>query len=559
MFVRSCAKAFLSVGLSIGLVSGLVLPFVGCGSSTAIDSIQVSPTAVSVGTGATAQLTAMGTIGHGSHPSSNENITATVNWTSSATSVATVSAAGVVTGVSAGTATITATTQGFGGLITSNAASVTVTGTGGGTVTGDLSSLAIIPGSQSVASPSQTGQFIAIGTTSAGTTVDVTSQVAWTSSSAQVAKISTSGLATGLSQGTTTITAIATNPDGTVVTATATFTVTGGASEPFTAITITPGTQSLSATGQTGQFIALGTSGSTGLNEDVTNSAQVTWTSSAPSIAKVSTYPTNPAGLVSGVSAGSTTITAKLTNPDGSVVTSTATITVSITAAPEPLLSLSIVPSSVTVGNLQDTGQFLAFGTFSTAPTVQDLTNSPTLTWISSAPNIFPINTTGVEGSPAGVITAYGNGTVVVVAEAKNPDGSLVTATATFNCPLVLPTPTSAGTCYPGSQAPSLLATLTIYNEGLNTTDWLVTAASATGTPDVIHCGPGSSSNGLGGSVCVATYPIGSTVTVTAPAGAGNFGGWSSNCTQSAPVTAAGPNSCTVTLTTNDTVGAVFN
>jgi hypothetical protein len=100
---------------------------------------------------------------------------------------------------------------------------------------------------------------------------------------------------------------------------------------------------------------------------------------------------------------------------------------------------------------------------------------------------------------------------------------------------------------------------LTVYNEGLNTTNWLVTAPSVTGTPNVLHCGPGSNGAGLGGSVCVATYPVGSTIMLTAPAGAGNFGGWSYNCSGTAPVTAGGPNTCKVTLTTNDTVGAVFN
>ena len=108
-------------------------------------------------------------------------------------------------------------------------------------------------------------------------------------------------------------------------------------------------------------------------------------------------------------------------------------------------------------------------------------------------------------------------------------------------------------------EASSLLSTLTIYNEGVNTTDWLVTAPSATGTPNVLHCGPGSSQVGLGGSVCVATYPVGTTVLLTAPAGQGAFGGWSYNCIPTSAVTAAGPNTCQVTLTFDDTVGAIFN
>jgi hypothetical protein len=149
------------------------------------------------------------------------------------------------------------------------------------------------------------------------------------------------------------------------------------------------------------------------------------------------------------------------------------------------------------------------------------------------------------------------------------------TATATFNCPLVEPytnTQTgevTPGTCYPGSEASGLLVTLNIYNEGLNTTNWLVTAPSATNTPNVIHCGPGWAGNGnSGGSVCTATYPLGTTITLTAPAQSGvNFGGWSYNCTPVLAVNAAGPNSCTITLgnapngtdNSNVTVGAIFN
>jgi hypothetical protein len=572
---RFCLKALLLASL----VLPFVLPFSGCGSSTDVDSITVSPTTVTLGPGATVQLTALGSIGHGNHPAGTQDITATATWASSLASVATVSASGVVTGVSAGTTTITASIQGFRGVVTSNEATITVTGSTGPSSQA-LVSLAIIPGSQSVASPGQTTQFIAIGTTSSGTTVNLTSQAAWSSSSAQVAKISAAGLATALSQGATTITAIATNADKTVVTATATFTVIGGASEPYTAVAITPGAQSVSATGQTGQFIALGTAGSNGLQQDVTNSAQVTWTSSIPTIATVSTYPAAPAGQVAGVSAGTTTITAKLTNPDGSVVTATAAITVTASAAPEPLLSITVLPNLVSIGNLDGTAQFLAYGTFSTAPTVMDITNginhngftSP-VTWIS-APNqdVFPVNSAGADGETGGLVTAYGNGSADIYVVAKNPDGTLVySPPATFNCPLVPYVPATAtapailGSCNEETIASPLLVTLTVFNAGLNTTNWLITAPSVTGTPDVIHCGPGSTS---GGSVCVATYPLGSKITLTAPAQAGvAFGGWSWTCTPTVPVTAVGPNSCTVTLgddtatfpTSNVSVGAIFN
>jgi Bacterial Ig-like domain (group 2) len=547
---RYCSSAILFLTL--------VVPIIGCNNSQ-VGSIQVTPSSQSLVAGQTAQFTATGIIGHGNHPATNEDVTSQVTWVSNSPVIATVNSSGLATGVSAGSATITATMP--GGL--SATASISVTGA---TVSSgnDVVSLSVIPGTQSVSSPKQTSQFIAIGTTAAGTSLDLTGQVMWTSSSTTVATITSGGLATGVGQGSTTITAIATNPDKTVATGTATFTVAAATSEQITALAIIPGSQTLSASGQTGQFIAFGAFGSSGLQEDVSQSPQIKWSSTIPTIASVS-----PSGLVTGLSAGSSTITAILTNPDGSVLSATASVSVTLTAAPEPLLSLTIVPSALTVGDLQDSGQFLAIGTYSTVPYVRDLTNS--VTWFSSFPDAFPVDTNsgGTSSASAGIVTAYGTGTAAIIAEATSPDGTIQTATATFSCPLTLPDPNghppTPGSCYTGQGGP-LKATLTVYGEGLNTTNWLVTAPSATGTPDVIHCGPGWTANGgTGGSVCVGIYPVGTTVTLTAPAQTGvAFGGWTYNCPATAPITAVGPNSCQIQLvshggSTNATVGAIFN
>jgi uncharacterized protein YjdB len=551
-------RVFLSRVL---LFVAMALPIAGCTNPLAV-SLSVSPTTQSISAGQTAQFTATGVFGHGSnHPSTTQDLTDSATWTSSVPGVATVSATGVATGVSAGTTTITASLNGYTGVVSASA-TLTVSGGGGVAPGSSVVSLAIIPGAQSVAVPAQTAQFLAIGTTSTGQTVNLTNAVAWTSSSQQIATIGpTTGLATALGQGTSTITALYSS-GGNALTATASFTVLGGTTEEFTAVTIIPGSQDVSASGQTGQFIALATSGTTGLEEDVTNSPQITWISSIPSVATVTSGLASGNGLATGVSLGTSTITAELKNPDGSLVSNFSTVSVTLTPAPEPLLALQIIPSTITVGNLLDSGQFLAIGTYSTTPTVRDLTNS--VQWLTSAPSVFPVNTNGTGvpsgGANAGIVTAYGNGGATIIAEATDVQtGSIQTATATFSCPLVLPTPTTAGSCYPGSEASSLLSTLTVYNEGLNTANWLVTAPSATGTPNVLHCGPGSTGAGLGGSVCVATYPVGTTVTLTAPAGAGAFGGWSYNCVPLSAITAAGPNSCNVTLTFDDTVGAIFN
>jgi hypothetical protein len=556
------------------LIIGVLIPITSCTSSPSLTSIAVTPTTMNFGgAGITTQLTAIGSYTHPGHPAITKDITGQVNWTSATPDCVTVSSTGLITsqGDVCSNILISASMPGFNGLITGTM-TVNVTqpsggSGGGGTGNVDVTTIAIIPTSQSVQSPGETAQFLAIGTASNGATVNLTNLVTWASSSVQIATISAAGTATAVGQGTATITALFTNLDGTAVTGVATFTVMGGASEAVTALTIIPGSEALAAS-QTGQFIALGTSGTSGLETDVTSSPNITWSSSVPTIATVSAT-----GLATGVSAGSTSISAIWTNADGSVVSASATVSVSLSAAPEPLLSLTIIPSSISVGELNDTGQFLAIGTFSTTPNVRDLTN--TVTWLSSAPNTFPIstNTSNSQGREnAGVASAFGSGSATIIAEATDPTtGSVQTATATFSCPLTLPSPNSIpplpGSCYPGSQVPELLSTLTVYNEGLNTTNWYITAPSATGTANVIHCGPGWT--GSGGSVCTATYPVGSSVILTAPAGAGAFGGWSSNCTPSdatgAPLpgpvfwTAGGPNYCVVSLTIDDTVGAIFN
>jgi len=558
-----------------------------------------------------------------------------------------------------------------------------------------LLSLAIVPNAPSVQFPTQTTQLTAIGTSPlAPVTQNLTTTVTWSSSNPLIATVcnavatttpavpvscaTTPGMVTGVAQGTAAITATTTNPDGSFVYATVPFTVQEGSADQMTSLTIVPNAISLSATGQPGSLIALGTFTGTGLQEDVTGSPQLAWSSSNQAIATVSTLgaqtttcalnndtppvqvctPDLP-GVVKGVSVGSTDIVAEWTNPavgtnPATVVTATATVTVTSTPAAEPLLAITVLPAAVTIGDLYGTGQFLAFGTFSTAPTSLDITNgffhagfsspqypssactdayatadaataaadaaaNPPLalnnlpnpqcqftpvTWVSLPdPFVFPINSAGAAGAKGGLITAEDPGTEDVYAVAANPDGTLVYSSpgpsgggfATFSCPYVAPTYAildpgppvvydftkvlDPGSCNGLTVNNSLVSTLTVFDAnltstGLNQSNWELTANSATTPPvQVIHCGPGSLT---GGSVCEATYPNGSVVTVTAPAQSGvSFGGWSDNCTPTAPITAAGPNSCNVvvggvctynTITTtyvctssNTSVGAIFN
>ncbi len=544
-----------------------------------------------------AQFIAIGTNGS---TDLQTDVTSQVNWSSTNPLVATITSAGVATALSTGSTTITAVATNPDNSVVTATATLNV----GSVASEPLLSVSILPSSQSLASPGLTSQLLAIGTFSAApTTQDVTKGISaenittqWYSSDTSVATVCTTGvicpatnmispgLVMSVGQGTTAIIVVVSNPDGTLVTSTAPFTVEAGTSETYTALTIYPNSQSASAASQQSQFIVMGTAGTSNLQYDVTNLVQ--WCSSNPAVATIGSALAGSAtcanlttgagstpGLAISLFSGVTTLTVTYTNPDNSKIVATATYTVNIGSAPEPLLSITIIPNSITVDQILDTGNFLAFGNYSTTPTIRDITNE--VTWISSAPDVFPIESGGVPGAQAGIATAYGEGTATIIAEMvrpascatdptpsicvdSNPDNTVVTQTATFSCP--------QGPCTLVPVA-AQMATLTVYNVGQNPTTWYVTAPSSSGVADLIHCGPDSGNN-TGGSVCIGNYPIGYAVTLTAyptgtDPGGSSFNGWSENCGGYDPGTGVyTPNltsTCTVTLNSNETVGVIFN
>src|ERR1035438_7930166 len=202
-------------------------------------------------------------------------------------------------------------------------------------------------------------------------------------------------------------------------------------------VAVSPAAQSLTV-GQSVQYTATGTYGNANhaSTQNITNG--VTWTSSIPTVATVSA-----SGLATAVSAGTTSITASAAGYAGPV-SSGGILTVTGAAggvsggSGGSILSLTIIPSSINFGALTQSGQFLAIGTFSTAPTVRDVTNS--VTWLTSEPNKFPVTNyspTAAGGGTqnGGVVSAYepSVGTVgaTITAEATDSNGSLATATET--------------------------------------------------------------------------------------------------------------------------------
>jgi hypothetical protein len=110
------------------------------------------------------------------------------------------------TGAISGTPTATGTFNFTARVADSSNPQQAITKALGITITTTLSSISVTPGNPTIAM-GNTQQFTATGTYSDGTTQNLTTQVTWGSSSTTVAQISSAGLATGNSVGTTTISA----------------------------------------------------------------------------------------------------------------------------------------------------------------------------------------------------------------------------------------------------------------------------------------------------------------------------------------------------------------
>ncbi|AZN36562.1 Ig-like domain-containing protein [Iodobacter ciconiae] len=147
------------------------------------------------------------------------DVTALATWSSSTPVVTAINASGLAAGLSEGNATVTATLDGQ-----NTSANLTVT-------SATLVGLTVTPADTTI--PKGIPQhYSAQGNYSDGTTLDVTTLVAWSSSAPTVTSINTSGLATAINEGNATVTAAL---DGQSISANLTVT-----SAILTGLTITP-------------------------------------------------------------------------------------------------------------------------------------------------------------------------------------------------------------------------------------------------------------------------------------------------------------------------------
>jgi len=249
-----------------------------------LSSVAVTPAAPTLQKGATQAFTATGTFSDGS----TADLSNRVSWSSSDTTVATISPAGLASALAPGTTTISATTV-------SASASTTVT-----VAVPTLSSIAVTPAGATIR-PGASQAFTATGTFSDGSTAGLTT-VTWSSSDTSVATVSSGGKVKAVRVGTATITATKGPLSGS-----ATLTVANPAT--LSSITVTPANASL-ARGTTQKFTATGTY-SDGSTADL--SAKVAWSSSDRSVATIAS-----GGRAKAIGLGTTTITATAGSLSGS-------------------------------------------------------------------------------------------------------------------------------------------------------------------------------------------------------------------------------------------------
>ncbi len=289
-----------------------------------------------------------------------------MTWSGSASTIFTITSAGLVTALTTGTGTATATLG-------------SVSGTDAITIEPPvIVTIAVTPPKTSI-TQNETKQFHATGTLSDGSTQNLTATATWITGQSSIATIDNSGIVTPGDVGTTTITAASGS-----VTGTATLKVT---SATLTSISIEPDNPSVPL-GLTGKLKARGTY-SDGTIQEITQ--QVTWASLQANIAMVDSN-----GIDTGKRLGTAKISATLDSITQSV---TLTVTQSV------LVALAVTPSHhylASGGSMQLT----ANGTFSDE-SVKDISGQ--VAWSVNPPGIATVSSNGtVTANASGRATITG-------------------------------------------------------------------------------------------------------------------------------------------------------
>ena len=267
-----------------------------------VTSVTVSPASASVAVGATSTLQATVADQNG-----NVMTGQTVSWSTNNAALATVSSSGVVSGVAAGSATITAASSGKSGT-----AAITVTA--GPPPAPVVTTVTVSPVSASVVAGSTVNLQATVKDQNGN--VMTGQAVTWSTGNSAAATVNSSGVVTGVAAGSATITATSSGKSGT---AAITVTAAPPPAPVVTTVTVSPGSASVVA----GSTVSLQATVKD-QNGNVMTGQTVTWSTSNSAAATV-----NSSGVVSGVAAGSATITATSSGKSG-------TSSITVTSPPPP-------------------------------------------------------------------------------------------------------------------------------------------------------------------------------------------------------------------------------
>ena len=395
-------------GITVGVDTIFYIVTNNCGADSASDIISINPLPDA---GAISGATSLCS-------SSSATLTETAStgsWSSSSSSIATINSAGVVTGVSPGIDTITySVTNSCGTAITKYGIAINPLPVAG-TISGAVS---LCPAT-------------------AVTLTDTASGGSWSSGSTSIATVSAAGTVTAIAAGSATISYTVTNGCGVA-------SVTAG-------VAINPAPDAGTISGPT----RVCTGGSITLTDTATGG---TWGSSDTSVAALAA-----GGIVTGVAAGTASISYAVTNSCGTAV---ATYPITINAIP----SAGIISGAASVC----TGAAIALS--------ESVTGG---SWVSASPGIATINS-------AGTITGISPGTTIITYTVGNVCGSNFTTDTIsvfpdYASPIAGPGNLCAGTT-------------------ISLTDTVAGGTWLSGTPSIATVSGSGTVTGLRGGTVVISY-----------------------------------------------------
>jgi uncharacterized protein YjdB len=362
-------------------------------------SIQTANGSDTIAQGTNTLVTAIGTFNNGS----TDNLSSRVTWLSSDSSIAKFNSVNQVSGLKPGTVTITATLGSISGSVQFTVSSATIVASG----------ITVTPVNQTLPLGWHQ-QFTATGTFSDGSTQNISNSVQWTSDNTSVAPVGGGGVALGNQPGTANISA-AFSFAGASASGTTGVTVS---SATLSSITLSSAsTKTILAPGSTLQINAKG-QWNDGSSQNL--NAYATWSSSNTSVATIGV-----AGLVTGQSTGTTTITASYGGKSA---------TLGLVVEGSSLVSIKITPQSLKLPATIET-QLSAVGTFSDGQQL-DLTSAAT--WTSSTPSVATVsNASNNAGVATGV--AVGGTTITAAFSGKSATTNLTVTNATLSSIAVTP------------------------------------------------------------------------------------------------------------------------